>query len=289
MNRRAWGSVALGSPWLVTFGLFWLFPVAYSLVVGFTDLRLLGQSYSFVGLDNFHRLISDEAFQSSVENTFVFVLGTIPLTTVIALALALLVNRQIPGRGLFRSAFFLPSITSMVVVALVFTNLYSPGGYIGGLADLVGVEMPRHGLLFDTGTALYAIMVMDVWMAVGYYMLIFLAGLKAIPEELYEVARMQGAGPIRQLFSITLPLLRPVALFVVVINSIKSFQIFIEIFVMTKGKFDTSTMVYFIYDTGLTTRFEIGYASAAAMVLFAVIAVFSLVQFLLFQRKQVQW
>ena len=157
------------------------------------------------------------------------------------------------------------------------------------LAQMVGLAAPEHGFLYDSSTALYSIMGMDVWMSVGYYMLIFLAGLKSIPDELYEAADIAGAGAIRKFFAITLPMLKPVALFVIVVNSIKSFQVFVEIFVMTKGKFDTATMVYFIYDKGMTTRFEFGYASAAAYILFVIIACFSLVQFILLRRKEPLW
>ncbi len=127
-------------------------------------------------------------------------------------------------------------------------------------------------------------MAMDVWMSVGYYMLLFLAGLKSIPKELYEAAEVAGAGFFRKLFSITLPLLKPVALYIIVINTIKSFQVFVEIFVMTKGKYGSSTAVYYIYETGLS-RFEFGYASAAAYLLFIIIAIFSILQFRLFRRK----
>ncbi len=132
-------------------------------------------------------------------------------------------------------------------------------------------------------------MAMDVWMAAGYYMLIFLAGLKAIPDELYEAAEIAGASAWRQFISITLPMLRPVTLFIVVINSIKSFQVFVEIFVMTKGRFDTSTVVYFVYETGLQTQFKFGYASAAAYVLFLIIGAFSILQFVLMRRKEPVW
>jgi multiple sugar transport system permease protein len=288
MKRHSWSGVALTSPWLLTFLLFWAFPVVYSLLIGFTDYRLLVRDWQWVGWANYRQLFSDSDFISSIKNTFIFVLGTIPLTTVISLALALLVNHAFRGRALFRSAFFVPSITSMVVVALIFTNLYQRGGYIALLAEMVGLQPPVNGFLYNNGTALYSIMAMDVWMSVGYYMLIFLAGLKAIPTELYEAAQIAGASRTRQLVSITLPLLRPVALFILVINSIKSFQVFVEIFVMTKGKFDTSTMVYFIYDKGLTTGFDVGYASAAAYVLLVIIAVFSLGQFLLMRRRN-QW
>ena len=285
---KAWAFI-LGLPWLATFGLFWLFPVLYSFIIGFTDERLLGKETNWVGLDNYQALLGDVAFIESLKNTFIFVLGTIPLTTVIALGLALLVNKELKGRGLFRSGYFLPSITSMVVIALIFTNLYQRGGYVAYLASLAGISIPEHGLLYSGDTALYSIMAMDVWMAVGYYMLIFLAGLKSIPDELYEAADIAGASKIRQFFSITLPLLKPVALFILVINSIKSFQVFVEIFVMTKGKFETSTMVYFIYETGLTTKFEFGYASAAAYILFVIIAVFAAIQFWLLRKRQAVW
>lgn len=276
----------LSLPWLVTFGLFWAFPVIYSLVMGFTDYQLLNKSFNWIGLENFRLLLADPAFLSSLKNTFIFVAGTIPATTVIALVLALLVNKSFPGRSLFRSGFFLPSITSMVVVALIFTNLYQRGGYVAMLAEMVGLTPPEFGFLYDRGTALYSIMAMDVWMAAGYYMLIFLAGLKAIPDELYEAAEISGAGAIRKFFSITLPLLRPTALFILVINTIKSFQVFVEIFVMTKGSADTSTAVYFIYNTGLSTQFQFGYASAAAYLLFVIVAIFSVLQFFLMRRRE---
>jgi len=288
MSSRKTSALLLTSPWIVTFCLFWAFPLVYSFYLGFTDYQLLKDS-AWVGFDNYRELFSDDDFLASLKNTFVFVFGTIPITTVLALGMALLVNRQFPGRGLFRAAYFLPSITSMVVVALIFTNLFERGGYIALLADTIGLTPPQHGFLFYKGTALYSIMGMDIWMSVGYYMLIFLAGLKAIPDELYEAAEISGASRVRQFFSITLPLLRPVALFIIVINSIKSFQVFVEIFVMTKGKFDTSTVVYFIYDTGLQTAFRIGYASAAAYVLFFIIAIFSAIQFLVLRKGRTAW
>jgi multiple sugar transport system permease protein len=288
MSGKKSTAFLLASPWIATFFAFWVIPLAYSLIISFTDYQLLHDA-NWIGLQNYRELMADDKFLASIKNTFIFVLGTIPVTTILALAMALLVNRQFKGRGLFRAGYFLPSITSMVVVALIFTNLYSRGGYIATLARMIGLSPPEHGFLFESGTALYSIMAMDVWMSVGYYMLIFLAGLKAIPDELYEAAEISGASKGRQFFAITLPLLRPVALFILVINSIKSFQVFVEIFVMTNGKFDTSTMVYFIYETGLRTAFKLGYASAAAYLLFLIIAAFSVLQFWLLRRRRPIW
>ena len=252
------------SPWIVSFAVFWFFPLVYSLVLGFSDYRLLRPSYAWVGLENYFTLFSDQSFLVSLKNTFIFVIGTIPVTTAIALGLALLVNRNFVGRTIFRSAYFMPSVTSMIVVALVFTNLYSRGGYIYLLAEMLGFSPPPNGFLLSSSTALYAIMAMDVWMSVGYYMLLFLAGLKSIPVELYEAAEVNGAGAWQKFRYITLPLLKPVALFIIIINTIKSFQVFVEIFVMTRGRYGTSTAVYFIYEAGLS-HFEFGYASAAAV------------------------
>ena len=276
----------LALPWLISLGLFWLYPIIYSFIIGFTDKQLLKKSYTWVGWDNYTTLFSDPAFIDALKNTFIFVIGTIPVTTILALLFALLINNNFKGRGLFRAGYFLPSITSMVVVALIFTNLFQRGGYIALLAGMLGFTPPENGFLLDNGTALYAIMGMDVWMAIGYYMLIFLAGLKSIPEELYEAASLSGAGKIRQFFSITLPLLKPVGLFIIVINSIKSFQVFVEIFVMTQGEFKTATMVYCIYKTGLTAQFNFGYASAASYILFLIIAFFSLLQFYLLRQRR---
>ena len=287
-SRSAIG-LSLTSPWTVTLVLFWAFPVIYSFLIGFTDYRLLSSEFSWVGWDNYRQLLGDPDFLATLWNTFLFVFVTIPITTIISLGMALLINRQFRGQAFFRSAFFLPSITSLVVIALIFTNLYSRGGYIAFLAGLAGIDPPVNGFLYDSSTALYSIMAMDIWMSVGYYMLIFLAGLKSIPDELYETAEIAGASAWRTFVSITLPLLRPVTLFVIVINSIKSFQVFVEIFVMTKGKFDTATGVYFVYEQGLTTAFKLGYASAAAYILFVIIGVFSIVQFFLLRRKAPLW
>jgi multiple sugar transport system permease protein len=177
-------------------------------------------------------------------------------------------------------------MVSLVVVALIFTSLYARGGYIQLLCDFVGAPYPQEGFLFSTATALAAVMAMDIWMATGYYMLLFLAALQSIPNELYEAARLDGASAWRQFRVITLPHLKPMLLFIVVLNSIKSFQIFVEVFVMTKGGplNSTNTMVYFVYQEGLQ-KFNIGYGAAAANILFVVIALVSWLELKLIKDK----
>ncbi len=290
MKRHRTSALILASPWILTFFLIWAFPLVYSFVIGLTNYRIFSpEQFDWVGWSNYKQLFSDQDFINALKNTFIFVIGTIPITTVISLAMALMVNRRFKGRELFRAGYFLPSVTSMVVVALIFTNLYQRGGYIAMLASMVGITPPEYGFLYSNATALYSIMAMDIWMSAGYFMLIFLAGLKSIPDELYESAEIAGASAWRRFRSITLPLLRPVAVYVLVINSIKSFQVFVEIFVMSKGKFETMTAVYFVYETGLTTGFESGYASAAAYVLFAIIAVFSIMLFAVMRQRRPVW
>ena len=224
---------------------------------------------------------------SALKNTFYFVFGTIPVTTVLALIFALLIAEKIPGHKIFQATYFIPSITAMVVIALIFYNLYSRGGYIFSLCSLIGLSPPENGFLQSEKTALLSIMAMDVWVAIGYYVLIFLAGIKSIPTELYEAARVDGAGFFRRSMSITIPLLKSTFAFVIVLNTIRSFQIFVEIFVMTSGRPFNSTLtaVFFIFERGIS-RGSIGYASAAAYILFVILVIFSLIQFKLINIRK---
>jgi multiple sugar transport system permease protein len=271
-------------PWLLILFFFWLFPIIYSLILSLTEYNVLTGQAKWIGLANYFELFKDPDFWVALKNTTIFVVGTIPFTTIFALILAVLINQKIPLKSLFRAGFFIPSITSMVVIALIFTNLYAKDGYINFLFNLIGLPTPEKGWLLSEKTALLSIMAMDIWMATGYYMLLFLAALQAIPVELYQVSDIFGASFWQKLWHVTLPHLRPMSLFIILINTIKSFQIFVEIFVMTKGGplNSTLTMVYSVYEQGLH-KFRMGYASAIAYVLFFVILIFSLVQMKLFR------
>lgn len=266
-------------PWILILLLFWLFPLVYSFILSFTKYTVLSGSAEWVGLSNYLRLLKDPDFWTALKNTSFFVFGTIPFTTVFALILALLVNQKIPLRGFLRAGFFVPSITSLVVISLVFIHLYAKDGYFNFLLNLLNLPAPDKGFLFSEKTALLSIMFMDVWIATGYYMLLFLAALQAIPTELYEISDTFGANFFQKFRFVTLPHLRPMFLFVIVINTIKSFQIFIEVFVMTKGGplNSTLTMVYLVYEEGLY-KFNFGYASAVAYCLFFIIMLFSILQ-----------
>ncbi len=266
------------SPWLVSFGIFWVFPLLFSLVLSFLRFNPLRPDLvHFVGLSNFAEALADPLFWTSLKNTFIFVVGTVPVTTLVAFFLAVAINQRIPCQWLYRSGFFIPSIISIVVIAIIFKQLYAPTGLVNKLVESLGGE--GRSWLSDPRTSLLAIMAMSVWASFGYYTILFLAGLQAIPSELYEAARIDGGGFWNTLRFITVPMIRPITLFVVVINTIRSFQIFIEIFVMTRGGplNSTLTSVFYLYDRAFY-RFEMGYASAMAYLLFIVIMTFSILQ-----------
>lgn len=270
---------ALLSPWGVTFAVFWLFPLLFALYLSFTHYSPLAPDLGWQGGANYVKLSADSDFWQAVRNTLLFVAGTVPLTTALALALALLLNRRFRGRGFFRAAFFFPSITALVVVALVWSSLYAQGGMFARVFEGLHLPGPAHGFLFSSATALPSIMLMDVWAALGYYMLLFLAALQALPREYFESAQLLSATRWQTFRFVVWPALRPMTLLVLLLNTIKSFQVFVEVYVMTKGgpMGATRTMVFFVYDEGLV-KFDMGYASAAAYALFVVIALVALVQ-----------
>ncbi|MCK4548009.1 MAG: sugar ABC transporter permease [Candidatus Eisenbacteria sp.] len=265
-------------PWLVTFAAFGLFPVLFSLGLSFSRFNPARPGAThWVGLANYAELAADGTFWQSVGNTAFFAMGTIPFTTGIALALALLLHSRPPAGGFFRTALFVPTVISLVVVSLIFRYVYAPIGMLNAFLGWLGIG--GKAWLQDPNFALPAIMAMDVWAAVGYYMILMLAGLKAIPREIYDSAEVDGAGWWARLWHITLPGLRPMLLFVVVINTIRSLQVFVEIVVMTQGGplNRTLTVVYYLYETAFY-KLRMGYGSAIAYALFAILFVVTLVQ-----------
>ena len=275
---RARTALGFLTPFLAIFTVFSLLPLVLSVLLSFLAWSPLNpEAVAWVGLEHYARALREPRFWNALRNTMVFVAGTIPLTTTLALGLALLVRLPIRWKALFRSGFFVPSVVSMVVISLIWKNLYSPFGGLNTLLEHLG--LPPQRWLLDPQLALPAIMVMDVWASVGYYMVLYLAGLEAIPEELYEAASLDGAGFWARLHHITWPALKPMTLFILVVNTMRSFQIFVEVFVMTGGgpMHATETVVLYLYDAAFH-HFRMGYASAVAYLLFAILAVFSLLE-----------
>jgi multiple sugar transport system permease protein len=281
--RRGLVGWAFASPFTVLFVLFMALPVLASLVMSLTDLRSTDLrtpfAVDFVGLDNYTRLWRDDLFRRAAVNTAVFVLFGVPLTVAAGLAAASALNSGlIRLRALFRVGFYLPVVTSIVAVAVVWRFLLDPeAGLVNNLLRVVGFDGPNW--LGSSTLALPSIVVIAVWRNFGFLMVIFLAGLQAIPAELYESARLDGAGRWAQFRYVTVPLLRPTLLFGGVVTGIGYLQLFEEPFVMTQGGPLSSTLSvsYHIYNQFGFGNY--GYAAAASYVLFAAIVALSALQF----------
>jgi len=266
------------SPWILALAVFVAYPFGFSFALSFYDYSPLNPAAAkFLGLANYTEALKDPLFWTALRNTLVFVFGTIPFTTSLALGLALGLKRAFRGRDFYRAGFFLPTVVSIVVISLVWKGLYAPEGPLSALVQALGLVPPRW--LLDPNSALASIMAMDVWAASGYYMVIFLAGLQAIPAELYEAAELEGASSWQRFRHITLPMLKPTFLFVLVVNSVRSLQIFTEVFVMTGGGplHSTVTSVFYLYEQAFY-KFRLGYASAIAYLLFSLTLLLAFIQ-----------
>jgi multiple sugar transport system permease protein len=267
-------------PALVLFLLFRVYPLINGFWLSFTSARLGRSQYRFVGLSNYEKLLSDDRFLLSLVNTAYYTAASSLPILALPLLLAVVLNRDIPCKALLRGAFFFPFTLSVVTVGLTWLWLLDP--LVGPFNYyLKWIGLPVGSLLAEPRSAMWGIVLTSVWWVTGYYLVIYLAGLQDIPRHLYEAAAIDGAGAWRSFWSITLPLLRPVFLFVFVIHIIGSFQIFGQVFVMTQGGPGdaTRTVVQHLYETAFQNLFAFGSASAMAWVLFAVILVFSVIQF----------
>jgi len=237
----------------------------------------------FVGLDNYVDLLSDPRFQQVLRNTVFFVVMGMAIGPTLGLASAVALNNSVRLRPLFRTAFFLPTMVALVAVAAVWKMLYQEEGMINQVLALFG--LPGHAWLNDPNTALPAVVVTSIWQGFGFETVVFLAALQAIPRELYDAARVDGAGAWAQFRHVTLPGLRPTIVFVYIIGIIGSFQTFDQIFVMTQGRpgVSTRTLVYDMLDE--FNRLNLGTASAIAYLLLLILAILSFLQMRLFESR----
>lgn len=262
-----------------------IYPALQALWLSFTNFNMITPSH-WVGADNYRRLAADPFFWSALRNSLLYLVVVVPVLVFVPIVIAVLVNRAIPGVRLFRALFYLPVVTSLVISSLIWKWVYEEKGLLNYLLLKTGLVANPVAFLTDPANALLAVMAVTVWSGIGYYMVIYLAGLQAIPRHLYEVADVEGVTPLQQFLHITLPLLRPSMAVVAVMSSIAAMKVFEEIYVMTQGgPMDASkTLVYFIYETAFS-EFEMGLASAAGMVLFAITLVLSLINLRLLRRK----
>jgi ABC-type sugar transport system permease subunit len=264
---------------------FQLVPVVYGLVLSFTDYSPIARGLPRpVGFDNFVSVLTDPRFLGSLGTTGLYVLMVLPPLLILALVLAMLVSKPFRGVGFFRSALYVPHIVSLTAVSMIWLWLYSNDGAINQALQSVGLD-PQAWLL-HAGTALPAVAAMRVWKALGSNMVLLLAGLQTIPAELYEAAKMDGAGPWARFRYVTLPGLRPILVYVVATDIIFLAQSFAEMFVMTKGgPLGTTTVANYLIYTEAFQYNQMGAASAMAFVLFALIAGFSLLTVRSFTRR----
>src|SRR5579864_175726 len=261
-------------------------PVLAALALGLFAWDILTPP-RFVGLDNYRTLLLDDpVFRQVLLNTSAYVLGTVPVRTALALLLAIALNQQLHGVSVFRAAYFLPTITSAVAAATVWRWIYEPNfGLLNSLLYAIGVQHPPTWLSSPVW-AMPGLILVGIWQRVGFQMVIFLAGLQAIPNHLYEAASIDGANWWARFRHITVPLISPTTFFVLVISVIESYQVFDQAFILTEGGpgYATTTIVYYIYNYAFQF-FKMGYAAAIAWVLFLIVFLLTVFQF----RFQSRW
>lgn len=273
INNQNFAGLIFILPALLGTLIFIVIPVIASFGLSFTSWDLLNP-IQFVGLDNYRLIFTEPLFFKILINTLVFAVATSVLGVIIPLVLAAILNSKIRGAEFYKTAYFLPFITPMIVIGIVWQWIFDPN--IGILNNVLHLHIQW---LYDTNWALPALIIVTVWKLIGYNMVIFLSGFASIPENLYEAAKIDGANPAQTFLRVTVPMLSPTIFFVIIITAISSFQVFDLIYLMTQGGplDSTNVLVYAIYKNAFEF-FNVGKASAIAYVLFFIILVLTLVQ-----------
>ena len=279
--RKALVAYSFIAPNFIGFAVFTLGPILFSFALAF--MHWDGSNpITFAGLDNFWQLFADSSFIAALWNTILYAVLSVPLTLACALGLALLLNQKIPGRNVLRTAMFFPYVASLVAVAVVWNMLFNPEmGPINMVLYSLGVDarhLPRWAA--DKNWAMITVVLFGVWKSMGYYMVIYLAGLQGINRDLYEAASIDGAGAWQKFRFITVPQLAPTTLFITVMLTIQSFKVFDQIYLLTQGGPGKSTLVlvYHIYNEAFLS-WDLGYSSMVALVLFLIVLAVTLIQF----------
>ncbi|MGH2558766.1 MAG: carbohydrate ABC transporter permease, partial [Thermomicrobiales bacterium] len=285
--RKALPAYLFILPGMALFLTWTLYPLVQAFAMSFAEWNLIKPS-KFVGLDNYRRAFDDPIFWTALENTVLYTVITVPGQMVIGLSVALLLDGPLRARAFFRTIYYIPVVTSWVVVSLVFTYLYNgQAGFVNwALLDGLGVIDENINWLGEPTWAKLAIASLGIWKGVGWTMVIFLAGLQSIPSDLYEAAAVDGAGVWRRLRDVTIPLLRQTTMFLLVLLTIGGFQVFISVYVMTGGDPIHRTDVMLTYMYGEAFEFlDLGYGAALSYLLAAMVFVLSMVQIRLVRRR----
>lgn len=271
-------------PSLLGFIIFVALPVVMGGLISLTDYAGFGFP-NFIGIDNYVEMFQDKYFRISLWNNIIYTLGTVPATISLALLLAVFLNTNIRGKTMLKAMFYMPSISSMTIVGLIWVLMYASNGPINNFLTTIGIQNPPSWLL-SSSTSLLSVMIVAVWKQIGYYMVIILAGLQSIPTYLYEAADIDGANAATKFFKITIPMLSPTLFMVTILNVIGSFQVFDLVAIMTEGGPGRSSnvLVYRIYQEAFVNG-DFGYASALSYFLLAVIMTITIIQF----KKQNDW
>ncbi len=285
-QQKLWG-LSFVLPAFLFFVLFAFYPMINAFFISLTKYDLITPP-KFVGLDNYARMLTDPRFRIVVKNTVVFVVGSSIPIWIISLGLALILSKNFIGRNFIRTLYFLPVIVSGVVVSMVWRMLYHPFGTINALLQPIFHISPNW--LTDKNIVPWAIIIINVWQAVGFYMVIFIAGLQNIPSDFYDAAKVDGANRFQTFWHITLPLLKPTTLLVIVITMINAFQTFTYQYVLTKGGPSDATNVISLYIYYNAFQYQyMGYASAMSIVMFIVIMILTLIQFRIVRSEEISY
>ncbi|MFW5736760.1 MAG: carbohydrate ABC transporter permease [Halanaerobium sp.] len=274
-RRKAYTPYLFLLPALAFMGVFLFYPIIDVFRLSFTDYNMISEA-NLIGLENYQNLFNDPLFWKTLKNSFIYLIGVVPILVVAPIFLAILVNRKLAGIKWFRAAYYIPVVTSMVVVGIMWKWLYQGEGILNYILMTLGIINNQINWLTDPQLALFAVMAVTVWKGLGYYMVIYLAGLQSIPQELYEVSDIDGASWWQKQIHITIPLLKPSIMLVSILSSIAAMKVFTEVYVMTKGGplNSSKTLVFYIYQEAFE-NLNLGYAAAMGFVLFVFIFVLS--------------
>jgi len=266
-------------PALIFMGIFLFYPIVDVFRLSFTNYNMI-QEANYVGTQNYENLFNDPLFWKTLKNSFIYLVGVVPLLVILPIFIAILVNRKLKGIKWFRAAYYIPVVTSMVVVGIMWKWLYRGNGLLNYLLQTIGLINEPVSWLTSTDFALYSVMAVTIWKGLGYYMVIYLAGLQSIPQNLHEVAQIDGANWWQKHLHITIPLLKPSILLVTILSSIAAMKVFTEVYVMTKGGpiNSSKTLVFYIYEKAFE-NLNLGYAAAMGFVLFVIIFILSFINF----------
>ncbi len=278
------------APNFIIAAIFTVYAIVYSVYLSFHDVDLFGNTFTFIGFENYTKSMSDPLFAKMLGNTFIYVLFTVPIGMAISLVAAVLLNQPIKGRMLIRGSFFLPTILPIVAIAQVWIWIYEPTyGLLNFMLQKMGISDPANPVLWlaSPNTAMMAVIIFSIWKSFGYNMIIYLAALQGISRQLYEAADIDGANGWQKFFHITLPGLRPATFFVLITSINGSFQAFDQIYVLTQGGplHSTNVIAYYIYQYAFE-YFEIGRGAAVSLVMFILLFGVAIWQWKSYQTKE---